>query len=405
MVTASVIIVSHGRPDALLRAIDGVAQLDAYGFELVVVADHGGAKAVMARPDADRIKLRQFDTPNISAARNIGIATSAGEVVAFVDDDAVPEPTWLDRLIAPFDDPEVSASGGFVLGRNGISYQWRGSSCDAAGRSYPREVDAPLPPGHRWRTEGTCMAFRRQSLVEIGGFDEALHFFLDETDVNRRLAGRTVVVPGAVVHHGFAASVRRRQDRVPTTLIEIGTSAAHFLTKHAPDERTKRLDEMRAEQHARLLRHMVAGRIEPRDVRRINASFDKGVSMAQHREINHGLGTDTPPTFVAFLTKPPGDKVLITGRVRDKDSLVREAHQYLQDGLRPSLFCLTRGARYWNVKFERPGIWTHQGGQFGRSNRGDSPVQLESFQARINREMARLADVRGQLLLHSTCKS
>ncbi|MCB2152739.1 MAG: glycosyltransferase, partial [Rhodobacteraceae bacterium] len=60
-------------------------------------------------------------------ARNLGLAAAAGEIVAFIDDDAVPEPRWLARLTAPFADPGIAAAGGFVVGRNGISFQWRAS--------------------------------------------------------------------------------------------------------------------------------------------------------------------------------------------------------------------------------------------------------------------------------------
>ncbi|MCB2123539.1 MAG: glycosyltransferase, partial [Rhodobacteraceae bacterium] len=68
-------------------------------------------------------------------ARNLGLAAAAGEIVAFIDDDAVPEPRWLARLTAPFADPGIAAAGGFVVGRNGISFQWRASCADSHGRS------------------------------------------------------------------------------------------------------------------------------------------------------------------------------------------------------------------------------------------------------------------------------
>jgi GT2 family glycosyltransferase len=59
------------------------------------------------------------------------------------------------------------------------------------------------------KTEGTNCAFRRDVLAGLGGFDPAFRYFLDETDVNLRLAeagARTVIVPRALVHHGSAAS-------------------------------------------------------------------------------------------------------------------------------------------------------------------------------------------------------
>ena len=50
-----------------------------------------------------------------------------------------------------------------------------------------------------------------------------------------KLGFRTAVVPKARVHHGFHASDRRRSDRVPTTLHEIGASSMVFLRRHADE--------------------------------------------------------------------------------------------------------------------------------------------------------------------------
>lgn len=119
----SVVVVSRERPDALMRCLNGLAQLDYPLFEIVCVACPAGIAALSARPDSERIKTVVFDRPNISEARNLGITEAAGEIVAFIDDGAVPEPLWLWHLTAPFSEPNVAATGGYVIGRNGISFQ------------------------------------------------------------------------------------------------------------------------------------------------------------------------------------------------------------------------------------------------------------------------------------------
>jgi cellulose synthase/poly-beta-1,6-N-acetylglucosamine synthase-like glycosyltransferase len=135
MTPASLIIVSRHRPAALVRALMAVAQMDHPGFEVIVVADPAGVAA--ARATGLALKLAVFDQANISAARNIGLGMAAAPVVAFLDDDAVPEPTWLTRLTAPFDDNRVTAAGGFVLGRSGLAWQWRAAFVDAGGFDHP----------------------------------------------------------------------------------------------------------------------------------------------------------------------------------------------------------------------------------------------------------------------------
>ncbi|MDB9944910.1 glycosyltransferase family 2 protein [Ascidiaceihabitans sp.] len=105
--SVSVVVVSRDRPDALYLCVLGLSQVQYNAFEIVVVAD---AKGLAALDDfKGKIKAVQFDDANISMARNIGIVHSAGEIVAFIDDVAVPEPTWLTYLTAPFSRGEVSA--------------------------------------------------------------------------------------------------------------------------------------------------------------------------------------------------------------------------------------------------------------------------------------------------------
>jgi glycosyltransferase involved in cell wall biosynthesis len=113
-----------------LPCADGCGATGLPAFEIVIVADQAGIAAVADHALGDQVKSVPFDTPNISAARNAGIAMAAGNVIAFIDDDAVPEPSWLTHLTAPFADPAVAASGGYVIGRNGISFQWKGRTVD-----------------------------------------------------------------------------------------------------------------------------------------------------------------------------------------------------------------------------------------------------------------------------------
>ena len=225
---ASVIVVSRHRAAALQRCILALTQQDHPQFELIVVADPAAIAQVqgLGLP----LKCVVFDQANISAARNAGLALASAPVVAFIDDDAVAEPTWLTRLCAPFDNAEVTASTGFIRGRNGISYQWQACEVDQFGQDHLLEIATPtLRPATAQRavkTQGTNCAFRRDALLAIGGFDPAYRFYLDEADVNLRMAGLTAIIPDAQVHHGYLASPRRAANRVPLSLYDIAASTA-----------------------------------------------------------------------------------------------------------------------------------------------------------------------------------
>ena len=399
----SVVVVSRGRPAALTRCLLGLSQIYYPAFEVVVVACPAGLAALDAAGWGGRIKTVAFDEPNISIARNLGIAQASGEIVAFIDDDAVPEPSWLTRLTAPFDIPDVAAAGGFVRGRNGISYQWKARVALADATTQPLAVPEDSvtlhqgAPGRAAKTEGTNMAIRRRVVAQMGGFDPVYRFYLDETDLNLRLGAaeaRTAIVPLAQVHHGFAASDRRRDDRVPLSLFEIGASHAAFLRRHESEgqDAIALRDAERAGQRARLLRHMVAGRLEPRDVTRLMSGFDAGWAEGARRPIVRLPPIADPVSAILpFETAATGEHLLLTGRSWQSARVLGQAAEAVRAGHRVSVILLSPTARRHTVRFESPGIWVQRGGLFGRSLRSDPPFRFWRRAARLAREAARIA--------------
>ncbi|KAA0912277.1 glycosyltransferase [Aquicoccus porphyridii] len=400
----SVVIVSRDRPESLIWCLTGVAGLRYPAFEVVVVADPQGVDAVRASRFDGRAKLIPFDRANISAARNLGIAQAAGEIVAFIDDDAVPEPTWLSFLTAPFANPDVAAAGGFVRGRNGISFQWKARMVDACGRAEPQRVDEAQPtvlhpgPGQAVKTEGTNMALRRQGLARIGGFDPNFRFYLDETDLNMRLARAgmaTAIAPMAQVHHAYAASLRRSADRAVRDLHEIGASWAVFLRKHCPEEqRARRWQEVQNDERARLEDQQARGLIDEADVPRIFASLSGGFAEGQQRAIAPLPGIGAPQA--EFLTAPgaKGPSVVLSGRSWQAGRLRREARERVARGETVSLFLFSPSTRFHRVRLSPEGVWEQVGGLFGRSERSEPLFRLAGFRARVNREARRVAALR-----------
>ncbi|PSL18018.1 glycosyltransferase family 2 protein [Shimia abyssi] len=401
-IPVSVVVVSRGRPEALKRCLMGISQLVYGAFEIVVVTDREGQDAVAKHPFAEQIKIAPYERPNISGARNHGIAMAAGEVVAFIDDDAVPEPGWLHHLIAPFAEAEVAAAGGFVRGRNGISMQWRARQVDYTGVASPlalegeRSVVLHGRAGHAIKTEGTNMAVRRDVLAELGGFDTAYRFFLDETDLNMRLAQRglaTAIVPLAEVHHGFEANVQRNAGRVPRDLSEIGASLAVYLRKYCPEsERAGVWKAFRTEQRQRMLRHMVRGDAMPGDVGRLMRGLSRGYKDGLAREFGSLAQIVRAADGFRRVDVTAGAGVVVAGRRWRK--VEAEAVRLVGDGKVPSVFQFRPNARYHRVKYDPRGFWVQRGGLFGRSERAGRLVRLTRFSSRVKREVQRVAKVR-----------
>jgi GT2 family glycosyltransferase len=403
---ASVVIVSRDRPQALARCLTGVGQLYHHPFEVVVVADPAGCAAVRAHPLGRRVKLVPFGEANIAAARNAGIAAAGGEAVAFIDDDAVPEPTWLSRLVAPLEDG-AAATGGFVRGRNGISFQWRARVVAPTGHARAVTVpgDAPfappVPDGGAVKTEGTNMAIQRSVLVALGGFDPRFRFYLDETDLNLRLARAglvTLLVPGAQVHHGFAASERRRANRMPTDLHDIGASSELFWARHTPPGQvTAARAALVAEQTARLRRHMLGLRCGPREMRRLMASLEAGFADGRARLDDPATASLPPPPEFQPLhdAAPAGGMVFLGGRVRQQAALLDEARAVVARGGRASVTVLSHGPRRHRVSFLPEGIWLQSGGLWGRAQRDRREwPRVTGFAARLERETKRVHGLR-----------
>lgn len=406
--TVSVVIVSRGRADALTRCLLGLSQLQYDPFEVVVVADPAGITAAEVTPFAAHLKLVPFDEANISAARNLGLTHAAGDIIAFIDDDAVPEPQWLRYLVAPATQADVAAMGGFVRGRNGISFQWKARSLDALGEAHDLDVHdhqstvLSPPKGHAIKTEGTNMAFRRDVLIALGGFDPAFHYFLDETDLNMRLARaghRTAIVPLAEVHHGFAANALRTQTRVPRDLFDIGASWAVFQRKHiAPAQHRPQWQRLRNGERQRLLRHMVSGGLEPRDVRRLMRRLDDGYAEGQKRPF--GVPQLPAHPVSAFMPFPNQTRasVLIATRPLYFKRDVENAAQRVKNGEIVTLLSLSPSAMFHQSKFTAEGIWLQRGGLFGRSERKGPLFRLTTRGKRIKRETIRIARQRGLTL-------
>ena len=199
---------------------------------------------VLARVVADSVRIERCPVPNLSVSRNIGIRAAAGDIVAFIDDDALPEFDWLDQALPAFDDPEVAGVGGIVFDHTGH------------GAAVPLQRSEPLRRDRRLRQDrpydeqcvpgsfqfpylqGTNALFRRDALLRVGGFDETYDYYLDETDLCCRLIDAGYVLrqlPNAPVHHKFLPSGIRDHQRVVTNWFPIMKNQVYFSYRHALD--------------------------------------------------------------------------------------------------------------------------------------------------------------------------
>lgn len=397
--SVSLIIVSRKRQASLRRTLSSLRFQSYQNFEVIVVSDAPDASGFADLPFAQNICHLSFDAPNISAARNIGIDAAQGEVVAFCDDDAVPDPKWLERLVQPFADQTIASAGGFVRGRNGIEYQWQGLLCDALGEDHPLDVDV----GEGYRTvpfdgfkfaklQGTNCAFRASALEAVGGFDEGFRFFLDETDVCLRLAQAgfaSAFVPLAQVHHGYAESEQRSDSRAPKTLFDIGASKRRFLDKHSTGDHATPVERFVQDQRKRLLRLMVDGRIEPRDVTRLMGTLREGLAT-EPTPPETRAAVQSKRAFTPLGHAPSDDLHVYGGSTLSKRRLIEKGVES-QNSHIPTLVMLFSITSFFHKRdFDERGFWMQTGGLFGKSNRSDPMFVANTLRGRIMREYERV---------------
>ena len=206
----TVVISTYNRVQSLRTTLDALRHQRHQDFEVVVVngpSDDGTAALLAERADA----LRVVDCPErrVGVSRNLGVDAAAGEVVALIDDDAVPEPRWLVDLEAAYDSERVGGAGGRVLDGTGVLTQYRYAVCDRIGRTdfdaRPPFDDATRPGADPFvYFQGTNGSYRRSALEAIGGFDEHLLNYYDDVDVCAQIIDLGLELrplDGAVVHH------------------------------------------------------------------------------------------------------------------------------------------------------------------------------------------------------------
>ncbi len=212
--TTSVVICAYSdeRWDDLVAAVRSVAGQSPAPHQVIVVIDHNDDLRARAAERLGCTVVANAGPRGLSGGRNTGLATATGDIVAFLDDDAVAAPGWLASLTSHFADPAVAGVGGRVL----PSWDepppawlpeefWWVIGCSYRG--LPTEVARVRNP------IGANMAFRREVLDDVGGFDTDFGRVgtstghNEETELGVRVAARR---PGAVILYEPAAVVDHR---------------------------------------------------------------------------------------------------------------------------------------------------------------------------------------------------
>ncbi len=374
---------------------------DITGFEVVVVTNTPGI--FQDYTPFEHLKIIAFEQANIAKARNLGIAATQGDFVAFCDDDALPDPGWLRQITAPFADLKIGGTGGFTRGRNGISMQWGAVITDVLAQENRIELTKTTVFKPNDKTcpvmIGTNCAFRKSALLQINGFDENFAYYLDDSDISLRLsqAGwQLAILPECQVHHSFAPSAIRHKNRAPKTLEPLGKSKAYYCRKHGkPADIDMALQHFRDGQFKRLEQHFLRGELSSAQMfdlkKTLGSGFGKGKELPLAGSIKHpmpdGLATpESSPSTAAHI--------VLAGRANTAKLLDEKAQGLVNQGFRVSVVYLEFSPKYMQVTFSDLGFWQHHGGQFGKINRNESLWKWRRFRPKVFDECHRISKTR-----------
>lgn len=171
MLDISVVICAYTehRQDDLVAAVESVRRQHIPPREIIVVIDHNPALLTWARAHLpDVVVVDNCADRGLSGARNTGVAVAQGEIVAFLDDDAIAAPDWLMRLGQWYADPKILGVGGKIdpLWANGKPRWFPDEFNWVVGCSY-RGLPARTAPVRN--LIGANMSFRREIFTDVGG--------------------------------------------------------------------------------------------------------------------------------------------------------------------------------------------------------------------------------------------
>src|SRR5207247_1482658 len=184
----SVFVCTYTGSRTIRDCLKGLSRLAYPDYEVIVV-DDGSRDATATIAQEYSCRLIRTANRGLANARNTGLKAATGEIVAYIDDDAYPDPHWLSYLAATFMSTAHAGVGGPNMAPPGD-----GPIAECVARAPGGPVHVLLNDHEAEHIPGCNMAFRKSCLEAIGGFDPQFRTAGDDVDVCWRLGQRAFPV-------------------------------------------------------------------------------------------------------------------------------------------------------------------------------------------------------------------
>ncbi len=194
----SVVVCSYNGSATIRDCMEGLQKLNYPDFEIIVVND--GSTDNLA-DIVGEYPVMLINSPNrgLSSARNTGMHNASGEIIAYIDDDAYPDPDWLRYLAFGYMNSNHACIGG-----PNIAPADDGPIAVCVANAPGGPVHVLIDDEIAEHVPGCNMSFKKDALMKIGGFDPVYRSAGDDVDVCWRIqeSGRTIGFhPSALVWH------------------------------------------------------------------------------------------------------------------------------------------------------------------------------------------------------------
>lgn len=320
----SVIINTLNRAKHLSALLAALEQQSYPYFEVVVVnGPSTDNTAEVLEQYGSRIKQGTCSEANLSMSRNIAIELSAGDFVAFIDDDALPcDEHWVANFIYYIiwnKSQNIGAVGGPVKHKDTEHFEFKNGATSDYGFQIFREEDMKntLLDGVRWvqGVPGGNNMIKKEALYKIGGFDERFIYYLDETDVCIRLARLGLKIYNNPINHirHFKAVSGVRKSTYDQRWDIIARSDTFYAMKNGADILPVRLFKVLTQFYKKhfykeIVQAHREGRITAAEYkeykRRLHSGFRQGLKWAFTQNRGKSFLQNTSNIFVPFIELP-----------------------------------------------------------------------------------------------------
>lgn len=314
----SIVICTYNRAPFLKRTLRSLRNLNYKNFEVVVVNGPSTDETEMILEKyKDKIKVAKNPYTNLSISRNMGIKLSAGDIIAFIDDDAIPDKYWLDDIVSYYTDDSIGGVGGRVYGPGDDHFQFEKGYVDFWGDADVHFFgpDYNDPKGTKFNMMlGTNCTFSKEALIAVGGFDEYYDYYHDESDLCLRVVQSGYKIlnhPRAFIHHEYAKSHIRQNtyDGCRLNWYPIVKNKVYFALKNSinlatDEERENKVKAIRDNQLKAYKVWKSEGKITKDEyikyVKMCNDGFERGYVDGKNKKRQFNFDLECKEEFLKF---------------------------------------------------------------------------------------------------------